>query len=73
MQWDQHLVLRVKVRREGADLQVKLPEVSLVQQVMMGTPTPVEATIADHIGSMNMTVGILAALFASKVVAKVSE
>ena len=28
-----------------------------------GPVTPVGATIADHIGSMNMTVGILAALF----------
>ena len=28
-----------------------------------GPPTPVGATVADHIGSMNMAVGILAALF----------
>jgi crotonobetainyl-CoA:carnitine CoA-transferase CaiB-like acyl-CoA transferase len=29
-----------------------------------GSPTPVGVTIADHIGSQNMTAGILAALFA---------
>ena len=61
-------------QREGADLAGQAAGGLISTTGNDGEPpTPVGATIADHIGSMNMTVGILAALFASKVVAKVSE
>tara|TARA_A100001037_G_scaffold16369_1_gene14349 strand:- start:97 stop:1284 length:1188 start_codon:yes stop_codon:yes gene_type:complete len=50
--------------REGADLAGQAAGGLISTTGSDGEPpTPVGATIADHIGSMNMTVGILAALF----------
>ena len=50
--------------REGADLAGQAAGGLISTTGADGDPvTPVGATIADHIGSMNMTVGILAALF----------
>ncbi len=50
--------------REGADLAGQAAGGLISTTGSDGDPlTPVGATIADHIGSMNMTVGILAALF----------
>ena len=51
--------------REGADLAGQAAG-GLISTTGVdgGPPTPVGATIADHIASMNMTVGILAALMA---------
>ncbi len=52
-------------QREGADLAGQAAGGLISTTGSDGEPpTPVGATIADHIGSMNMTVGILAALFA---------
>ena len=52
-------------QREGADLAGQAAGGLISTTGNDGEPpTPVGATIADHIGSMNMTVGILAALFA---------
>ena len=52
-------------KREGADLAGQAAGGLISTTGFDGEPpTPVGATIADHIGSMNMTVGILAALFA---------
>ena len=53
--------------REGADLAGQAAGGLISTTGSDGGPvTPVGATIADHIGSMNMTVGILAALFSRK-------
>lgn len=51
--------------REGADLAGQAAG-GLISTTGIdgGAPTPVGATIADHIASMNMTVGIMAALLA---------
>ena len=50
--------------REGADLAGQAAGGLISTTGFDGEPpTPVGATVADHIGSMNMTVGILAALF----------
>ncbi len=52
-------------QREGADLAGQAAGGLISTTGNDGEPpTPVGATIADHIGSMNMAVGILAALFA---------
>jgi formyl-CoA transferase/CoA:oxalate CoA-transferase len=52
-------------QREGADLAGQAAGGLISTTGTDGNPvTPVGATIADHIGSMNMCVGILAALFA---------
>ena len=54
--------------REGADLAGQAAGGLISTTGSDGEPpTPVGATIADHIGSMNMTVGILAALFSRNV------
>ena len=51
--------------REGADLAGQAAGGLISTTGSDGEPpTPVGATVADHIGSMNMAVGILAALFA---------
>jgi crotonobetainyl-CoA:carnitine CoA-transferase CaiB-like acyl-CoA transferase len=51
-------------QREGADLAGQAAGGLISTTGFDGEdPTPVGATIADHIGSMNMTVGILAALY----------
>ncbi len=53
--------------REGADLAGQAAGGLISTTGFDGEPpTPVGATVADHIGSMNMTVGILAALFSRK-------
>ena len=52
-------------QREGADLAGQAAGGLISTTGNDGEPpTPIGATIADHIGSMNMAVGILAALFA---------
>ena len=52
-------------QQEGADLAGQAAGGLISTTGMDGTtPTPVGVTIADHIGSQNMTVGILSALFA---------
>ena len=57
--------------REGADLAGQAAGGLISTTGSDGEPpTPVGATIADHIGSMNMTVGILAALFSRNVTGK---
>ena len=57
--------------REGADLAGQAAGGLISTTGSDGeSPTPVGATIADHIGSMNMTVGILAALFSRNVTGK---
>ena len=57
--------------REGADLAGQAAGGLISTTGSDGEPpTPVGATIADHIGSMNMTVGILAALFSRNVSGK---
>jgi len=57
--------------REGADLAGQAAGGLISTTGADGEPpTPVGATIADHIGSMNMTVGILAALFSRNVTGK---
>lgn len=52
-------------KREGADLAGQASG-GLISTTGVdgGDPTPVGATIADHIGSQNLTAGVLAALFA---------
>ncbi len=57
--------------REGADLAGQAAGGLISTTGSDGEPpTPVGATIADHIGSMNMAVGILAALFSRNVTGK---
>jgi len=57
--------------REGADLAGQAAGGLISTTGSDGEPpTPVGATIADHIGSMNMTVGILAALFSRNATGK---
>ncbi len=57
--------------REGADLAGQAAGGLISTTGSDGEPpTPVGATIADHIGSMNMTVGILAALFSRNITGK---
>ena len=57
--------------REGADLAGQAAGRLISTTGSDGEPpTPVGAPIADHIGSMNMTVGILAALFSRNVTGK---
>ena len=57
--------------REGADLAGQAAGGLISTTGSDGEPpTPVGATIADHIGSMNMTVGILAALVSRNVTGK---
>jgi formyl-CoA transferase/CoA:oxalate CoA-transferase len=53
------------VRREGADLSAQAAG-GLISTVGMsgGEPSPVGITIADHIASLNLVAGIVAALFA---------
>jgi len=57
--------------REGADLAGQAAGGLISTTGSDGEPpTPVGATVADHIGSMNMTVGILAALFSRNITGK---
>ncbi len=57
--------------REGADLAGQAAGGLISTTGSDGEPpTPVGATVADHIGSMNMTVGILAALFSRNTTGK---
>ncbi len=52
-------------RREGADIAAQAAGGLMSTTGADGSPpTPVGVTIADHIGSQNMTAGVLAALFA---------